>query len=90
MIRELTYRAEPRHPRSGYHATARYTETARLPWYYETDAHPSQEEAWAAALSWARWYNDLDRYGNMASAFGVVADPKAGWRGVVNYYHSNT
>ena len=35
-------------------------------------------------------YELLDRFDNMASAFGVIADPQGGWRGVVNYFHSNT
>jgi hypothetical protein len=88
-VRELTYLPAGK-SRAGYHHTARYDATGGLPWYRETETQPDKDAAWAAAGAWVTDYQARDRYGNMASALGIVADPKGGWRGVINYFHSNT
>lgn len=85
-------RVVKRTPRSAYrfpNPDDRYIPGGSFPWYRETALRPTQEEAWADAVAWAKAYEAKDRYGNMASAHGVIADGD-GWRGVVNYFHSNT
>ena len=82
----LTYRAAPQ----GYHRSAIYNgASGGLPWFRELQSQANQELAWAEAVTWARDYAARDPYGNMAQAVGVVAF-NGQWRGVVNYYHSNT
>jgi hypothetical protein len=69
----------------------RYNETGGLPWYREyEETRATKEEAFADAQQWAREYEALDRFGNMAIALGVIADPQGGWHGVVNCFHFNT
>jgi hypothetical protein len=87
MICELSYRAAA--PSRFDHPSDRYDRRGSFVWYHETEACASQEEAWAAAVAWARAWERRDHYGNFANAFGVVA-AGGGWRGVVNYFHSNT
>jgi hypothetical protein len=96
-IRELTYRnrsgAYPigsgGHMSDGRHISDNYDIGGSFPWYQELEPESSPEEAVAAAQQWAEAYRKRDPYGNMAHVHGVIKDPK-GWRGVVNYFHSNT
>ena len=75
-------------PARGRHPSAVYNISGGLPWYRELEVQPTQSAAW---VKWAAEYRARDPYGNMANALGFVHDPAAGgWRGVVNYYHSNT
>jgi len=74
------------------HDTCPYIQRGGLPWYEETrEDFPTVEAAWDAAKALAKAREARDPFGNMANAHGVVADPATdGWRGVINWYHSNT
>jgi len=73
------------------HWSANYDRRGSFPWYRETDPCATKQAAWEAALAWAQDYQRSDPYGNMADAFGVIRDENGiGWRGVINYFHSNT
>jgi hypothetical protein len=63
-----------------------------LPRHHQTaPARLTKEEAWNDAVAWAHAYEARDRFDNMASPIGVIdCGPTVGWRGVVNYFHSNT
>jgi len=88
-IRELHYREGGAPPT--WHPSALYVETGGLPWYRETDeSYDTKSDAFVAACRWAVAYRDADRMGNMASAHGVVQQPDGRWKGVINYFHSNT
>jgi hypothetical protein len=91
VIRELRLRDPSLYRRlPPSHWPCKYIETGGLPWYRELDPLPTKEAAYEAAEAWARDYAAKDPLGNMAHAHGVVADPLGGWRGVVNFFHSNT
>lgn len=78
----------------------RYKFSHGLPWikHLETE-HVDPERALAEAAEWAKEYRDEDPLGNMANAIGVSMhlDASSGiavavykFRGVAEYFHSNT
>lgn len=65
------------------------------PWVKQLDTeHIDPDRAYAEAVRWAQDYEAIDRLGNMAAAIGVSSRSSSPgsyrYRGVVNYYHSNT
>ena len=66
-----------------------YNQSGSFNGYYESGLYLTQEAAWQAAQQWARDYRASDTLGNFADALGIVED-QGHWRGVINYYHSDT
>jgi hypothetical protein len=62
-----------------------------LPRFHEGPGRHTKEEAYDDAVAWAQRYRASNPIARSAYALGVVYDgPAAGWRGIVNYYHSNS